>query len=120
MDIRQTARDHLCHLTRSRAPSHRDVQGPWTDTPLTFDSRYFQLLLECEWEETKANGMPARRCAQYPDLLMLPTDHALASDAAFKGHTARFASSLPTFHAEFAAAFQRLQENGHPDLVEVG
>ena len=72
------------------------------------------------WEETKANGLPARRCAQYPDLLMLPTDHALASDAAFKGHTARFASSLPTFHAEFAAAFQKLQENGHPDLVEVG
>lgn len=103
-----------CHADRS------SWAGPWTDTPLRFDNRYFELLLECEWtQRTSAKGAPVWLCEQYPDLMMLPTDHALVTDAALRPHTERFASEGAAFATEFAAAFQKLQENGHPDLVDV-
>ena len=48
---------------------------------------------------------------------MLTTDHALVTDAALLIHTKRFADDPTAFSAEFSAAMQKLQENGHTDLV---
>ena len=42
-----------CHASRS------GFDGPWTDTPLKFDTRYFELLLSCKWKMTTAStGAP--------------------------------------------------------------
>ena len=50
-------------------------EGPWTETPLRFDTRYFELLLECEWEPSEAStGLPQMACPSEPELMMLNTD----------------------------------------------
>ena len=56
-----------CHADRS------GWAGPWTDTPLAFDNRYFRLLLECDWKRTtlKGSSTPVMACATYPDLLSM-------------------------------------------------
>ena len=51
--------------------------------------------------------------------MMLHTDVALVADAAFRPHVERFAADRGAFYAAFAAAFTRLQENGHASLSSV-
>lgn len=45
-------------------------------------------------------------------LLMLPSDIVLITDAAFLVHVRRFSASRAVFYAEFAAAFSKLLELG--------
>eukprot|EP00908_Phaeocystis_cordata_P008339 Transcript_18995.p2 GENE.Transcript_18995~~Transcript_18995.p2 ORF type:complete len:236 (+),score=50.48 Transcript_18995:480-1187(+) len=104
-----------CHADRS------GFEGPWTSAPLSFDTEYYQLLLECEWTPAAAptTGKPQMACAAEPSLMMLHTDVALVTDARFKPHVERFAKDQAAFFAAFAKAFARLQENGHANLQEV-
>jgi len=104
-----------CHADRS------GFEGAWTENPLTFDNSYFKLLLECEWARSKSptKRMPQMACESHPNVMMLTTDHALATDPAFKRDVERYASDSNAFHRDFASAFQRLQENGHSKLVAV-
>ena len=96
-------------------------EGPWTETPLRFDTRYFELLLECEWEPSEAStGLPQMACPSEPELMMLNTDVALITDPTFRQTTELYAKDAARFHADFSTAFVKLQEHGHPSLVDVG
>ena len=59
-----------CHAERS------GFVGPWTERPLNWDTQYFELLLQCQWEEASApgTGKPQLACPAHPDLMMLHTD----------------------------------------------
>jgi len=104
-----------CHAFNS------GFDGFWTDTPLRFDTRYFELLLTCDWKMTKAStGNPQMACDDAPGLMMLTTDHALVTDPALRIHTEKFAADEAAFFAAFVSAFSRLQENGHHALKSVG
>lgn len=105
-----------CHASRS------GFEGPWTDTPLRFDTRYFELLLECEWQPTKAptTGAPQMACPKHPSQMMLSTDVALVTDPKLAVHTKRFAADEAAFFSAFVAAFSKLQENSHAGLTSVG
>lgn len=104
-----------CHADRS------GFEGAWTENPLTFDNSYFKLLLQCDWKRSKAptTGQPQLACESHPNAMMLSTDHALATDSKFRQDVERYASDVKAFHRDFAAAFQRLQENGHTRLRTV-
>ena len=103
-----------CHADRS------GFVGPWTKDPLVFDTAYFASLLSCDWYPTTAStGKPQMACASHPDLMMLNTDYALVTDAAFAGYVRRFAANKHDFFQAFASAFGRLIELGHQGLVEV-
>ena len=132
-----------CHADRS------GFSGPWTEHPLRFDNSYFSALVGCEWglsskpNSPDAPSKPQYRCASKPGLMMLPTDHALVTDAALRVHAERFAADPDAFavaftsgaraarpapagpplpltrHRRCRAAFVRLQENGHASLTPV-
>jgi catalase (peroxidase I) len=103
-----------CHADRS------GFVGAWTDRPLNFDNEYFQLLLQCTWQESSAPGTAAAQmtCPDHPDLMMLHTDVALVTDPAFRPYVERYAQSKEAFFKDFAAAYQKLQELGHEGLVK--
>jgi cytochrome c peroxidase len=89
-----------CHADRS------GFEGPWTTSPLRFDNSYFKLLLACDWKPSKAarSGQPQMSCASHPEIMMLTTDHTLATDAGFRPIAQRFESDATAFHAAFASA----------------
>jgi len=109
-----------CHADRSGF-STDGVTGPWDTTPLTFDNAYFKLLVECDWYQitTPNKNTPQMACDEHPELMMLTTDYALVSDPAFKPITETYARDSSAFFKDYMSAFQRLQENGHHNLVEV-
>jgi len=94
-----------CHPDRS------GFEGPWTAEPLKFDNSYFVDLLNKKWEPTKSSrGEP-----QFGDghgNMMLVSDLALVEDESFKKFTEKYAHSQEEFFSDFAAAFQKLLENG--------
>jgi len=49
--------------------------------------------------------------------MMLPTDMALLWDKSFRKHTLDFAKDEEAFFSAFAAAFQKLEENGVKSLA---
>lgn len=102
-----------CHADRS------GFVGPWTERPLNWDNEYFQLLLECKWQESAApgTGMAQMSCPDHPDLMMLHTDVALVTDKAFRPYVELYAKSKEDFFKDFAKAYQKLQELGHEGLV---
>jgi catalase (peroxidase I) len=103
-----------CHADRS------GFVGAWTSRPLNWDTEYFELLLQCSWEEAKApgTGLSQMACPDHPGLMMLHTDVALVTDPAFRPHVERYARSKEEFFTDFAAAYQKLQELGHQGLVK--
>ena len=58
-------------------------------------------------------------CASKPDLMMLTTDYALVEDPALKTWVETYAKDNDKFTKDFAASFQKLQENGHHSLQAV-
>ena len=90
--------------------------GPWQGTPTIFSNIYFKLLLKVNWtpdERTKK--------FQYKDpsgtLMMLPSDLVLIQDDKFKKYVEAYAKDKKLFYADFAAAFQKLEELGTKGLV---
>lgn len=98
---------------------HADASGyvgPWTPTPTTFNNLYFTLLLNLKWEPNVVN-----KHDQYKDpsgkLMMLPSDIVLIEDPAFKKHVEVYAKDQNKFFADFASAFQKLEELGTSGLT---
>ena len=60
---------------------------------------------------------------QYRDksgtLMMLPSDLVLVQDESFKKHVLAYAKDQALFYADFASAFQKLEELGTSSLVAV-
>jgi len=97
-----------CHKDRS------GYVGPWTRDPYGFDNSYFVELLESRWEVK-----PGFKPEQYQDvatkeLMMLPADMAFLYDPEFRKWVEIYARDEKRFLADFAAAFQKLQELGVP------
>jgi len=96
-------------------PDASGYVGPWTPTPTTFNNLYYTLLLNLKWEPNTVNGK-----FQYKDpsgkLMMLPSDIALIQDEGFKKYVQAYAADQNKFFADFAAAFQKLEELGTSGL----
>jgi len=100
-----------CHTDRS------GYWGPWTRAETTFSNEYYRELLENTWtKKTKHLGKAWTGPEQYEDptgdLMMLPSDMVLIKDAKFRPIVEEFAKDEAKFFAEFAAAFQKLNELG--------
>jgi catalase (peroxidase I) len=52
-------------------------------------------------------------------LMMLPTDLALVKDEAFLPYVQKYAKNKSEFYADFATAFQKLEELGTSGLAPV-
>eukprot|EP01130_Rhizamoeba_saxonica_P000145 TRINITY_DN10158_c0_g1_i1.p1 TRINITY_DN10158_c0_g1~~TRINITY_DN10158_c0_g1_i1.p1 ORF type:complete len:287 (-),score=91.55 TRINITY_DN10158_c0_g1_i1:47-907(-) len=98
-----------CHADRS------GFEGPWTDEPLVFDNTYFQYLLNKQWT-VKEGSDPQQLEDETKELMMCPSDMALVEEDGFKATVEAYAADQDLFFADFAAAFQKLQELGHDDL----
>lgn len=96
-----------CHVERS------GFEGPWTKEPLKFDNSYFKLLVEEYWEPAlSSSGLDQFQDSSGAGLMMLPSDVALLRDTAFKAIVEEYAEDQEKFFADFAVAFQKLQELG--------
>jgi cytochrome c peroxidase len=101
-----------CHATAS------GYVGPWTFTPQIFNNQYFVLLKNLKWDPDSKQSK-----FQFTDpsgkLMMLPSDIVLIQDSGFRAYVEKYASNNKVFFSDFAAAFQKLEELGTKDLVEV-
>jgi len=75
------------------------------------------LLLDEKWTPKKVHeGKPWTGPAQFEDktgeLMMLPTDLCLTSDAAFRPWVEKYAKDEELFFKDFASAWTKLQTNG--------
>lgn len=91
--------------------------GPWTNTPTVFDNAYFIELVNWNWVVT--NGTMQYEDTNNPGdgLMMLQSDVALMSIPEFKKWVLLYASDKARFFKDFTAAFEKLQENGSPNLL---
>jgi len=97
-----------CHTDRS------GYTGPWTNAPTTFSNEYFRVLFEEPWTEKKWNG-PLQYEDSSKQLMMTPSDLALRDDPGFRPYSEIYYKDYKTFEQDFAAAFQKLVENGFDD-----
>lgn len=94
-----------CHKSAS------GYDGPWTRSPTTFSNEYYKELLNNTWTLRVWDG-PDQFQDPSGDLMMLPADMALLWDAAFRKYVVEYANNEEKFFKDFAAAFQKLEENG--------
>ncbi|ETS86722.1 heme-binding peroxidase [Pestalotiopsis fici W106-1] len=106
-----------CHGDRS------GFEGKWVNQPTRFSNQYYRLLLQNDWKKKKlANGLEQfvyvdeeielEEGEEPEELMMLPTDMSLLSDAAFRPWVERYAKDKDLFFAHFAAVFGKLLELG--------
>jgi cytochrome c peroxidase len=99
-----------CHGERS------GFDGKWVNAPTRFSNQYFRLMSSLRWrEKTLANGVS--QFVNYDEdtqteLMMLPTDMALLSDAAFAPWVKSYAEDKELFFRDFARVFAKLLELG--------
>lgn len=99
-----------CHSDRS------GFEGAWVNNPTRFSNTYFRLMQSLSWKEKILdNGI--RQFVNYDEdteeeLMMLPTDLALLSDASFKPWVELYAKDKDRFFADFAKVFAKLIELG--------
>jgi cytochrome c peroxidase len=99
-------------------PDASGYDGPWTPTPTSFNNGYFALLTGLTWTKRAWDGPdqfedPSKR------LMMLPSDLVLLEDKSFAKYVALYAKDAKAFDADFAAAFQKLEELGTAGLSPV-
>jgi len=94
-----------CHTNRS------GFDGPWTNAPTTFSNLYFTELLADKWSVRDWKG-PKQFQDPTKQLMMLPTDIALKTDAKFLPVTQEYAGNEAKFFADFAGAFSKLLHLG--------
>jgi len=99
-----------CHSDRS------GFEGPWVNNPTRFSNQYYRLLLSSDWRKKKlANGLEqwvSHDEVTETELMMLPTDMALAKDEAFRPWVELYAKDKDRFFADFKKVFHKLMELG--------
>lgn len=99
-------------------------EGPWTENPSQWDNKYFQYLVDFEWEpimgpgghhqwRVKGGNGPTAPVAdpslnQTQEIMMLTTDVALMSDPEYQVYVREFASNLTALSEAFASAWYKL------------
>jgi catalase-peroxidase len=104
------------------------MEGPWTSHPTKWDNKYFQYLVEFEWELQKSPGGhwqwkvkgadgpkaptadPESNATQ--DVMMLTTDVALSVDPEYKQYVKEFAENKTAFAEAFSKAWYKLVTRG--------
>jgi cytochrome c peroxidase len=99
-----------CHSDRS------GFEGAWVNNPTRFSNQYFRLMSSRTWKKkTLPNGI--MQFVYYDEdseteLMMLPTDMALVSDASFSQWVKKYAEDKDLFFRDFSKAFAKLMELG--------
>jgi cytochrome c peroxidase len=99
-----------CHSDRS------GFEGAWVNNPTRFSNQYFRLLLSLQWKKkTLKNGV--EQFVNYDEdseteLMMLPTDIALAQDREFKPWVELYARDKGRFFDDFSKVFAKLVDLG--------
>jgi len=99
-----------CHTDRS------GFEGPWTNAPTTFSNLYFTELLKDQWVQRDWNGPDQFQDTPSRSLMMLPTDMALKTDPTFRVICEEYAQDEELFAKDFAPAFSKLMNLGHPKM----
>lgn len=93
--------------------------GPWVNNPTRFSNQFFKLLQRLEWKPTTLSNGVKQFTYRDPDaeegdepLMMLPTDMALLSDAAFVQWVKKYADDKDLFFDHFSKVFAKLVELG--------
>jgi len=97
-----------CHMVRS------GFDGPWTNTPLTFNNEYFKNLMDLEWQPRNWDGPLQYEDVATKKLMMLPTDLALKTDPSFSVYSKQYADDECSFFSDFQKAFSKLLALGTP------
>jgi cytochrome c peroxidase len=97
-----------CHSDRS------GFVGPWTRDPYGFSNAYFVELLEQRWEIKPKSNPEQYQDVATKELMMLPADMEFLFDPEFRKWVEIYARDPDRFNADFAAAYQKLQECGVP------
>lgn len=100
------------------------IEGPWTSEPTKFDNKYFQYLVDFDWEAVEGQGghhqwrvvgtdspqAPAADPASVAmqDVMMLTTDVALAVDMEYNEYVKEFAQNETAFFEAFEVAWYKL------------
>ena len=91
-----------CHFVRS------GYDGKWTRSPLRFDNEYFRNLIHYTWKPREWDGQLQYTDVETGELMMLPTDVALKTDANFRPYAELYARDQEAFFRDFSAAYSRL------------
>lgn len=110
-DDRETVALIGAHALGRCHPDRTGYSGPWTRAPTTFSNEFFRELTTNTWTLRQWDG-PDQFIDDSGDLMMLPSDMALMWDKEFRKHVVEFAKDEDAFFKAFAAAFQKLEENG--------
>lgn len=100
------------------------IEGPWTSEPTKFDNKYFQYLVDFEWEPIEGPGgkhqwqvkgedgpqAPAADPASVgkQNVMMLTTDIALMTDGEYRLYVKEFARNETAFFEAFESAWYKL------------
>ena len=90
-----------CHLENS------GYDGWWTREPGTFSNSYFRRLAEVEYVIDSNHSRPQYKGVD-DDLIMLPSDIALASDPEFRKYVVEYARDVDAFYRDFSDAFAKV------------
>jgi len=101
-----------CHRVRS------GYDGPWTRHPLKFDNMFFKNLLHLDWKIKEWDGPEQFVDVLTEELMMLPTDIALKTDAEFRKFVELYAGDEKKFFDDFANAYGKLISLGCPEQCD--
>jgi catalase-peroxidase len=121
---------NICPFASWDGPTGTDaitsgIEGPWTSEPTQWDNKYFQYLLDYEWEPTigpggkwqfkvKGEDGPTAPTADpnnvtaRQNIMMLTTDVALKFDPEYRMYVEEFATNETAFANAFAKAWYKL------------
>jgi len=91
-------------------------EGAWVNNPTRFSNQYFRLLRSLDWKKkVLPNGV--EQFMNYDEdsdteLMMLPTDMALQTDAHFSPWVKKYAEDKDIFFRDFSKVFAKLLELG--------
>ncbi|KNC52463.1 uncharacterized protein AMSG_12124 [Thecamonas trahens ATCC 50062] len=97
------------HIVRS------GFDGPWTRKNLSFDNEYFRNLMFEEWQVKEWDGPLQYEDVATGELMMLPTDMAMRTDAEYAKWARAYANDQDLFFADFAKAYAKLLALGCPE-----
>jgi len=82
--------------------------GPWTHSPSVFSNDFFVQLLNIKWQKVKLSNGNYQFFDSSREIMMLPTDMELVSDADFNKWVVAYANDEDLFFNDFAGAYEKL------------